>query len=163
MGLLDDVLGSLSRQQGQPGQQGGAAEGGLAQMVTGFLGGSAAQGSASGGLHGLMEQFSSAGLGHVFQSWVGNGPNQPIAPEDLNRAMGEDRVQGMAAQTGMAPSQFLPLLAQCLPTLIDQLTPHGHLPQAAGSTEQAAEHSGGETPGEATEPGQSPRVLPTGD
>jgi uncharacterized protein YidB (DUF937 family) len=39
----------------------------------------------SGGLNGLKGSFVSAGLGHIFQSRVGNGPNQSIAPHDIHR------------------------------------------------------------------------------
>ena len=32
----------------------------------------------SGGVQGLMNKFTQAGLGNVFSSWVGSGPRQPV-------------------------------------------------------------------------------------
>ena len=40
-------------------------------------------GIGGGGLGGLLQQFQNAGLGHVAQSWVGNGPNQAVTPDQL--------------------------------------------------------------------------------
>jgi uncharacterized protein YidB (DUF937 family) len=79
------------------------------------------------GLSSLVDRFRSVGLENVAQSWVGNGPNQPISPEELHRALGPEQVQNMAAQSGMPANQLLPLLAQYLPAIVDKLTPHGRL------------------------------------
>jgi uncharacterized protein YidB (DUF937 family) len=84
------------------------------------------------GVGDLLQRFQAAGLGHVADSWVGNGPNQPINPEDLHRALGDEQVQSMARQSGMSTSQLLPLLARYLPTIVDRMTPNGQLPQRGG-------------------------------
>ncbi|MBV9522074.1 MAG: DUF937 domain-containing protein [Alphaproteobacteria bacterium] len=120
MGLLDEIMGGLPQEHATA-----TGGGGLPNAIMGLL-----ANRQSGGLNGLMGSFAAAGLGHVFQSWVGNGPNQSISPQDLHRALGEDKVQAMANQTGMSTSQLLPLLAQFLPTIIDRLTPQGQMPPA---------------------------------
>ncbi len=79
-------------------------------------------------LGGLLSQFQQAGLGHVAQSWVGNGPNQPVSPQQLQTVFGEDQVQGMASQAGMQPGDFLSQLSQHLPTAVNGMTPSGQLP-----------------------------------
>jgi uncharacterized protein YidB (DUF937 family) len=134
MGLLDQVIGGLMGGGGSPiqsvlmnllggGQQGGAP-GGQA-----FGHGMPSQGSAdSGGLAGLISSFEQAGLGHVAQSWVSTGPNQPVSPQQLQSVFGGDQVQAMASQSGMAPQDFLTQLSQHLPNAVDGLTPHGRLP-----------------------------------
>jgi uncharacterized protein YidB (DUF937 family) len=81
------------------------------------------------GLGDLLQRFQGAGLGHVAESWVGNGANQPISPQDLHRALGDEQIQHMARQSGMSTSQLLPLLAQYLPMIVDRMTPNGQLPQ----------------------------------
>ena len=81
-----------------------------------------------GGLGGLLAQFQQAGLGHVADSWVGNGPNQPISPDQLHGVLGEDRVRSMADQAGMAPTDFLSQLSQHLPNAVNGVTPDGQLP-----------------------------------
>lgn len=86
------------------------------------------QGAGQGGLGGLISAFSQAGLGDVVQSWIGHGTNQPVSPTQLRNVFGEDRVQNMANQSGMAPTDFLSQLSQHLPRAVDGMTPNGRLP-----------------------------------
>ncbi len=139
MGLLDTVLGSLMGGSGggaspiqgvlmnmlgggqqQSTQQPGA--GGMQQP--GMTGG----GMMGGGLSGLLSAFEGAGLGHIAQSWVGNGPNQPVSPQQLQGVLGDNQVQSMASQSGMAPTDFLSQLSQHLPNVVNGMTPNGQMP-----------------------------------
>jgi uncharacterized protein YidB (DUF937 family) len=119
MGLLDQVPGSVMS---------GASSGGspLQNVLMSMLGGG--QQTAGGGLGGLISGFQQAGLGHLVQSWVGNGANQPVSPDQLQSVFGENAVQGMAGQAGMAPQDFLAQLSQHLPGVVNEMTPNGHLP-----------------------------------
>ena len=65
------------------------------------------------------------------QSWIGTGPNQRIASNDLERALGSDTLNALSKQTGVAREDLLAGLSQHLPDLIDQLTPNGRLPTEA--------------------------------
>ncbi len=135
MGLLDSVLGSLmgggagaSSPMGGVlgsllggGQSGGVGAGGVGA-------GGVGAGGMGGGLGGLMSQFQQGGLGHIAQSWVGNGPNQPVSPEQLHGVLGADQVQSMASQAGMQPNDFLSQLSQHLPEAVHGMTPNGRLP-----------------------------------
>ena len=125
MGLLDSVLGGL--------MGGGAgASSPMGGVLGGLLGGGQSGGMASGmgggGLGSLMSQFQQGGLGHIAQSWVGNGPNQPVSPEQLHGVLGADQVQSMASQAGMQPQDFLSQLSQHLPDAVHGMTPSGRLP-----------------------------------
>ena len=113
---------------------------GVPAMLTSLL-----QGGGGGGLSNLAEQFKSAGLGQMLNSWVSQEPNQPVAGDDVHRALGEDQVQAMAAQTGMSKSELLPLLALYLPKIIDRLSPHGQMtePADAGGAIAWELHAGG--------------------
>lgn len=84
------------------------------------------------GLNDLLQRFNAAGLGHAAGSWVGTGPNQPVNPQDLQRALGEQQVQDMSRQSGMSTAQLLPLLAQYLPMIVDRMTPNGRVPERGG-------------------------------
>jgi len=133
MGLLDSVLGGL-----MGGGQGGASSpmgnilgsllggGGQAGMGQGTGQGMGAMGG--GGLGGLVSQFEQAGLGHIAQSWVGNGQNQPVSPQQLQSVFGDNQVQNMASQAGMQPQDFLSQLSQHLPQAVNGMTPNGQLP-----------------------------------
>ena len=124
MGILDSVLGSLM------GGQGGASSpmGQVLGSLLGGQGGPGMGGNIGGGLGGLISQFQRAGMGNVAQSWVGSGPNQPVTPSQLQDVFGQDQVQSMAGQAGMQPGDFLSQLSQHLPSAVDQMTPHGRLP-----------------------------------
>jgi upstream activation factor subunit UAF30 len=45
-------------------------------------------GIGGGGLSGLISQFEGVGLVHIAQSWVGNGPNQRVSPQQRGRPTG---------------------------------------------------------------------------
>ncbi|HEX4556331.1 MAG TPA: YidB family protein [Xanthobacteraceae bacterium] len=123
-GGLSDILGGLLG-------GGGSTSGGLG----GLLGGAAAGGALSGGLSNLLKDFQNAGHGQAAQSWVGTGPNQPIAPNDLAAALGADTLDALTKQTGMTRSDLLAGLSQHLPGVVDQLTPHGRLPSGNEAAE----------------------------
>ncbi|MGH9397808.1 MAG: YidB family protein [Terriglobia bacterium] len=65
-------------------------------------------------------------------SRVGAGQNQPISAEQVQSALGSDKVNDLAAKAGISPDQASAGLAQILPKLIDKLTPEGQIPQASG-------------------------------
>ena len=128
MGLLDSVIGGLMGGGGTASPMGGVLSsmlGGGNQAGGMGMGGGAGMG---GGLGGLMSSFEQGGLGHIAQSWVGNGPNQPVSPQQLQGVFGRDQVQSMAGQAGMEPSDFLSQLSQHLPNAVHGMTPNGQLP-----------------------------------
>ncbi len=141
MGLLDMVIGGLmgggagasspmgsvlssllggGQAGSQAGGQGGAGMGGGGMGGLGNIGG--------GGLGGLLSQFQNAGLGNIAQSWIGNGANHPVSPDQLQNVFGQQQVQTMANQAGMQPGDFLSQLSQHLPNAVDGMTPNGQLP-----------------------------------
>jgi uncharacterized protein YidB (DUF937 family) len=130
MGLLDSVIGSLT------GGGAGGTSSGMGGILMSLLGGGQAGGAATqgtgGGLSGLVSKFEQAGLGNVAQSWVGNGANQPVSPQQLQNVFGQNQVQSMASQAGMQPHDFLSQLSQHLPNAVNAMTPNGQLP-AEGS------------------------------
>lgn len=129
MSLLDLIGGVLGQQQRQ-GTSSGITQA-LTQILTG-QGDSSGQGdnpSQGGGLTGLVDRFRQAGLGHVADSWVGTGPNQAIAPHQLERVFGGEQVEAMAQQSGMDRGQFLSELSQALPPVVDRMTPNGRIPE----------------------------------
>lgn len=118
------------------GAQGSAAtSGGLSDLLKSGLGGVLAGGAAgsvlSGSLNDLLKQFQQSGQGEVAQSWIGSGPNKAIAPDDLASALGAERINTLAALSGMSRDDLLNGLSQQLPEVVDQLTPDGRLPTEA--------------------------------
>jgi uncharacterized protein YidB (DUF937 family) len=118
-GGLGDLLGGLLG-----GGAGGPSPGGLGNV----LGGAAAGTVLSNGLGSLIRDLQNSGQGHVAQSWVGTGPNQEIAPDNLANALGADTLNALSKQTGLQRNDLLSGLSQYLPGLVDQMTPNGKLP-----------------------------------
>ena len=87
-----------------------------------------AHAAASDGLGALLERFQQSGYGDVANSWIGRGRNQPIAPDQLQEALGPQTVNDFAQQTGVSQEEALTQLSQGLPTLVDRLTPEGRIP-----------------------------------
>ncbi|HKS54996.1 MAG TPA: YidB family protein [Steroidobacteraceae bacterium] len=91
-------------------------------------GGPLAGGALGSGLKDLLDRFRQSGHEAKAQSWVAKGPNQPIAPNELETALGEERIQWLMEQTGMPKDQLLAGLSHELPNAVDELTPEGRLP-----------------------------------
>lgn len=106
---------------------------GLPGILGSLFSGTQNGGALSTGLQGLFDQFSQAGLGDKARTWISNGSNEPIAPQQVGQALGEDRLQWLTQQTGMSRDQLLSGLSAKLPQFIDKLTPNGRIP-----TEQEA-------------------------
>jgi uncharacterized protein YidB (DUF937 family) len=123
MGLLD-VIGGVLGQSQRP----GAPSSGMAETLTQLLAGQGYGQNQGGGLTGLIDQFRQAGLGHVADSWVSTGPNQPVSPQQLQRVFGDEQVETMAQQSGMPADSFLSELSQHLPRVVDGVTPNGRVP-----------------------------------
>jgi uncharacterized protein YidB (DUF937 family) len=116
MGLFDSLLGSV------------LGGGDKTQMLTSLATSLIANHSSGQGLGGLVQQFESAGLSHLVQSWVGNGQNLPISPEQIQQVLGNQFVQQFAQQHGVDLSTASATIAQMLPQLVNQVTPNGQVP-----------------------------------
>jgi uncharacterized protein YidB (DUF937 family) len=132
MGLLDSVLGSaMGALQG--GGQGGAGGDMLMQVIGSLLQGQGGAGGAAGGLGALLQQLQQGGLGDAAQSWVSTGPNLPVSADQLQSALGADRIDALARQVGVPAGDLSSQLAQFLPQVVDQMTPGGQLPTGGGA------------------------------
>src|SRR5512133_3875656 len=105
------------------GNQGGI--GGMLGERTGSLGGASAGGFLSGGLGELVDRFKQSGQGATAESWVGSGPNQQIAPPQLEQAIGPDVLNTLPKQPGLSRADLLARLSRELPDAVDKYTPQG--------------------------------------
>lgn len=111
---------------GAAGQGGGL--GGLLGQLGGGIGGASAGGFLGSGLGELLERFTQAGHAETAQSWVRQGPNEPIAPPQLEQAIGPDVLESLSKQTGLSRDEILARLSRELPEAVDKYTPDGRLP-----------------------------------
>jgi uncharacterized protein YidB (DUF937 family) len=125
MSLIEEIAGAALRQAG------GSAVTGLVLNMLGNR--------SSGGLGGLVNQFTTAGLGQVIGSWISNGPNMAASPEHMRMAFGQQQVQQMAQTSGLSVDQLLSGLAQQMPALINHVTPQGQVPQQSALDQTIAQ------------------------
>lgn len=129
---LGSILGGLlpgGAGGGLAGGLGTALSGGLGGLLGGLLGSGAGSGGAlRGGLDDLLRQFEQSGHGDATQSWVGNGNNQTVSPDDIRKTLGEDVVNSLAQQAGLSQVDLLNGLSQHLPEFVNRLTPNGRMP-----------------------------------
>ncbi len=116
MSLLNDLLSTVTGAGSGPAGD-AQAHPSVVQALVGML--------ANGQ---LANAFSSGGLGHLLQSWIGTGQNMPISAEQVGAVLGSERVASLAHSAGVQPSDLLSQLSTLLPQLVDRATPNGALP-----------------------------------
>ena len=116
MGLMDTITGLM-------GKSGGGKDmmSQLSTMLTG-------KGGDGMGLSRLMDQFKGAGLGDKAESWVGTGENQPLSPDEVEKAIGADRLAKMSKETGKSVDELKKGLSTAIPESVNKLTPEGKMP-----------------------------------
>jgi len=130
--------GPASRSSAQAGGQiggqiGGSQGGGLTGVLHDLgrnLSGATPGGVLSGGLGELIDRFRQSGQAETAESWIAHGPNRPVAPAELERAIGPDTLDTLSRQTGLSRQELLTRLSRELPDAVDRYTPDGRLPPA---------------------------------
>ena len=141
---LDDILGGLlgATQQGKTG-----GSGGLGDILGSVLGGQSSRGASgkgmlvaallpmvlnwiqhNGGLSGALSKVTGMGYDNQARSWMSNQElNDNLDPNDVSRLFDEKEIQKVAAHTGANDMEVRQGLAELLPEVMNQLTPHGNL------------------------------------
>jgi len=133
--MFDDIIGNVGSKFGL-----GEKAGPLVQMVISKLQAQFQQ----GGIEGILAMFKGKGLGDVFSSWVGSGPNQALAADQVGGALGDDFVSEASQKLDIEPQQVREATAEILPEAVNKMTPNGELPSDFGGIlEQAKGMLGG--------------------
>jgi YidB-like protein/Putative neutral zinc metallopeptidase len=72
-----------------------------------------------------------SGATNVADSWVSRDRNKPIAPSQLEQAIGSDVLDELSRQTGLSREEILSRLSNNLPEAVDKYTPEGRIPTFA--------------------------------
>lgn len=108
MGLFDGVLGGIM-----------GAE--MATVVNGLI-------ERHGGVQGVVSQLRSNGLGPTVNSWMNEGPNAPISPQEIHSAFGDQTMNELAARAGISTEELAQKLSEILPHAVSALKPEGGAP-----------------------------------
>jgi len=117
MGFIDMLGGLMGRRRPKSGDP-------LMDALLSML----LKGGAMGGLGGLVGKFTSAGLGGKANSWVGSGQNEALDPDEVEQALGSDRLDDVARNAGVSRDEAKGGLASMIPGLVDVASPGGSLP-----------------------------------
>ncbi|WP_456432611.1 YidB family protein [Nitratifractor sp.] len=89
---------------------------------------SSALGNVLGGdggfdLGSIISKVTDGNFGELIQSWIGQGENAPIDPDQVSALLGEEKVSAFAEQLGINLDSAKQALADALPQVVDQATP----------------------------------------
>ena len=116
MGLLDKLSGQFGGIAGQ-----------VAAAAAPALISAALAKTNLGDLQGLVSKLQQGGLQDQVNSWLGNGTNLPVTPDQLRAALGNEQVRQLADHFGIPVDQALKLLSEHVPAVVDQASPNGVL------------------------------------
>lgn len=133
--LIQAVIAMLLQGGANRGGYAGRAGGGLTDVLGGLLGGGQPGadprlgGALRGGLGGMSDMFRQAGLQQQVDSWIAQGPNMAVSPDQITAAFGDSQLTQLAEQSGMSRDDVSRELADVLPGLVDTMTPGGEMPR----------------------------------
>ena len=156
---LDDILGGLIGGNSNANQHGGMSTGtgGLGDILGSVLSGQRNKGGfggkgmlvaallpmvlswvqRNGGLSGALSKITGMGYENQARSWMSNHElNDNLDPNDISRLFDESEIQQVAAHTGANDMEVRQGLAELLPEVMNQLTPHGNLDNEADANQE---------------------------
>ncbi len=102
-------------------------QGSVVSALSGLLGGS--DGLDIGD---LISKFQGGGMADLVSSWLGDGGNEAIAPNQVVDMLGGDKISSFASQLGMSPDQAAEGLSDAIPQMIDKASSGGALLDSIG-------------------------------
>ena len=108
--------------------------GGDNAMIEAAMGSLLGGGQQGGGLDigSLVSGMQAKGLGDVASSWLGDGENADISPDQLKDVLGQDKIAAAAQQLGTDEGSLLDGLKDAIPQMVDKSSSGGNLLDAVG-------------------------------
>lgn len=101
-------------------------------MITDALGSLLGSGAEGGGLDlgALLSNIAgsgegAAGLMEIASSWLGQGENAAIEPDQIGELLGSDKVTEFAEKLGISEESARKALADSIPEVVNQASPEG--------------------------------------
>jgi uncharacterized protein YidB (DUF937 family) len=136
MSLLNEAINAALREHNVP-QVGMAGSSSVADALRSLLAPKAAQAGLApddthvepDALQELVSRLEHAGYGEIIRSWIGDGGNERIEPQQIAAALGPHATD-LSRNSSLPREVLLQELARLLPAVIDRVTPHGKLPHS---------------------------------
>lgn len=119
MGLFDSLAGAVL------GNMGGD-KGAMLQIAMDLF-------KQNGGLEGVIAKFNEAGFTEQTASWISQGENLPISPEQIIQVLGRDSIASIAEKLTLSPTDVSTKIAEYLPQAVNKMTPNGKLDSNSGN------------------------------
>jgi len=88
-------------------------------------------------LQELVSNLKTGGLGDLARSWLGDGQNDQISPDQLSSALGPDTINDFASKLGISVEEAAGGLSDALPQMVDKGSSGGSLLDSIGGVEGA--------------------------
>jgi uncharacterized protein YidB (DUF937 family) len=86
-------------------------------------------------LGALVTNLNGGGLGDLAKSWLGDGANSSISPEQITSVLGSDKITEFAEKLGLSTSEAAGGLSEALPQMMDNASSGGALLDSLGGVE----------------------------
>jgi len=102
--------------------------GDIVSALTGLVSGS--DGNVDMG--SIMSSLNAGGLASLAASWLGDGDNEEIAPEQVKDIFGGDKISEFASKLGLDEDSALSGLTSAIPAIMDKSSSGGSLLDSIG-------------------------------
>lgn len=86
-------------------------------------------------LGSMLSNLNAGGLGEIARSWLGDGANEGISPDQVSSVLGSDKIAEFAAKLGLSTEEAAGGLSEALPQLMDRGSSGGSLLDSLGGIE----------------------------
>lgn len=122
-----------SKQSGDAGS--GLDIGNLTSALSGLAGGD--RSNDGSGLGSLLSKMDAGGLGAIAKSWLGDGNNEAISPDQVTNMLGADKISEFASKLGLSNEEAAGGLSEALPQMVDKASSGGSLLDSIGGVSGA--------------------------
>lgn len=100
------------------------------------------EGSGQLDIGSILENLNSGGLGEIASSWLGDGANESISPEQISEVIGTDKVSDFASKLGLGMDEAAGGLSDALPQMVDKASSGGSILESIGGIEGVIDLAG---------------------
>ena len=105
----------------------------IGTLMSAFSGLAGGGGSNAGiDLGSLISKMDTGGLGAIAKSWLGDGNNESISPDQINTMFGADKISEFASTLGLSKEEAAGGLSDALPQMVDKASSGGSLLDSMG-------------------------------